>query len=29
VTRVEEAAADPSLFEVPQGFARSLVPPFG
>ena len=27
-TRVEEAAVDPSLFELPAGFTRSSVPPF-
>jgi len=27
-TRVEEVAVDPALFELPEGFARSPVPPF-
>lgn len=28
VTRIEQAPADPALFELPPGFARSWIPPF-
>jgi hypothetical protein len=28
VTKIEEAQADPALFELPPGLARSWIPPF-